>query len=217
MVAKATTQGAPEPRIVLSNIEWETYERLLADQADSSAPRFAYDRGALEIMSPLPEHERYNRTLAALVESVAEELGLDVENLGSTTFKREDLERGFEPDSCFYIQHEAAMRGKNALDLRVDPPPDLVIAIDITHPSLDKFPIYAALGVPEVWRYDGRRLELWALEDAHYVERAESNALPGVAIGAVLHLVERSKRIGRVAWLREVRAWARQLAQGQGA
>ncbi len=145
MVAKATTQGAPEPRIVLSNIEWETYERLLADQADSSAPRFAYDRGALEIMSPLPEHERYNRTIAALVESVAEELGLDGENLGSTTFKREDLERGFEPDSCFYIQHEAAVRGKSALDLRVDPPPDLVIAIDITHPSLDKFPIYAAL------------------------------------------------------------------------
>ncbi len=212
MVTTATTQGAPERRVVLSNIGWETYERLLADQADSSAPRFAYDRGVLEIVSPLPEHERYNRTIAALIESVAEEMGLDIENLGSTTFKREDLERGFEPDSCFYIQHEAAVRGKNALDLHTDPPPDLVIEIDITHPSLDKFPIYAALGAPEVWRYDGRRLELWALESAHYVARTESDALPGVTVDAVLHLLERSKGIGRVAWLGEVRAWARQLA-----
>ena len=214
MVATAATQGAPEPSIVLSNIGWGTYERLLADQADSSAPRFAYDRGALEIMSPLPEHERYNRTIAALVESVAEESGRDVENLGSTTFKREDLERGFEPDSCFYIQHEAAVRGKSALDLCVDPPPDLVIEIAITHPSLDKFPIYAALGVPEVWRYDGRRLELWVLEDDRYGDRTESDALPGVTVDAVLHLLERSKSIGHVAWLGEVRAWARQLAQG---
>ena len=207
----ATIRGAPEQRVLLSAIGWETYERLLADHEDSSAPRFAYDRGALEIMSPLPEHEKYNRALAALVEVVAEELGLDFENLGSTTFRREDLQRGFEPDSCFYIQHEPAIRGKSALDLHVDPPPDLVIEIGITHLSLDKLPIYAAIGVPEVWRYDGQRLEMRALDGGRYVDRSESQALPGVARDDVARLVEEGKATRRIAWLASVRAWARHL------
>src|SRR5947209_15786668 len=98
-----------EQMVVLRSVSWDTYERLLADHRDSSAPRFTYDRGALEIMSPLPEHEKYNRAIAALVEVVAEARGLDFENLGSTTFRRDDLQRGFEPDSCFYIQHELAI------------------------------------------------------------------------------------------------------------
>ncbi len=206
----ATTRNAAEQRVLLSAIGWETYERLLAEHQDSSAPRFTYDRGALEIMSPLPDHEKYNRAIASLVEVVAEERGLDFENLGSTTFRREDLRRGFEPDSCFYIQHEPAIRGKSVLDLRRDPPPDLVIEIDITHLSLDKLPIYAALGVPEVWRYDGRRLEMWALHGDRYVAGVESTALPGVARDDVARLIEESKATRRIAWLARVRAWARQ-------
>src|SRR5262249_51872696 len=98
----ASVLYVPDQRMILRNVSWETYERLLADHRDCSAPRFTYDRGTLEIMSPLPEHEESNRTLALLVEVVAEERELDIRNLGSTTFKREDLERGFEPDSCFY-------------------------------------------------------------------------------------------------------------------
>src|SRR5215212_9595441 len=96
-----TVKSPVEQRILLSNISWETYERLLADHLDSSVPHFTYDRGLLEIMSPNPEHEKINRTINLLVEIVAEEMGLDTENLGSTTFRREDLERGFEPDTCF--------------------------------------------------------------------------------------------------------------------
>jgi Uma2 family endonuclease len=145
-----TVKSPPEQRTILHNISWETYQRLLADHADSSAPRFAYDRGTLEIMSPLAEHEEPNRAIALLVEVVAEELGRDLRNLGSTTLKRADVRRGVEPDSCFYLQNEPRVRGKTDINLGLDPPPDLVVEIDITSPSLDKLPIYAELGVPEV-------------------------------------------------------------------
>ena len=100
-----TAKSSAEQRVVLHNVRWETYERLLAEQADSSAPRFTYDRGELEIMSPSPEHERVNRRLAQLVLALTEEMGVEAEDLGSTTFRRKDLERGFEPDSCFYIEN----------------------------------------------------------------------------------------------------------------
>ena len=101
-----TSKTPSEQRSVLHNISWETYERLLADHRDSSSPRFAYDRGELEIMGPNPEHERTNRRIAQLVLAVADEVGIAAEDLGSSTFRREELERGFQPDSCFYIQNE---------------------------------------------------------------------------------------------------------------
>ena len=176
----ATVKTPSEQRVVLHNIGWATYERLLADNENNSAPRFAYDRGELEIMSPSPEHEKFNRRIAQLVLAVAEELGIEAEDLGSTTFRREDLERGFEPDSCFYIQNEEEVRGKDRMDLAVDPPPDLVIEIDITSPSLNKLPIYAQMGVPEVWRYDGERMTILILEDSDYAETTESLVLAGV-------------------------------------
>src|SRR5437899_2960095 len=167
----ATVLQPPDQRVVLRKVSWETYEGLLAGQEDSSAPRFTYDRGTLEIMSPLPEHEEVNRALASLVENVAVEWRMSFRNLGSTTFKREDLGRGFEPDSCFYLQNAERMRGKARIDLTVDSPPDLVIEIDVTHSSLDKLPIYAALGVPEVWRSDGSGLAILVLEEGVYRER----------------------------------------------
>ena len=144
-----TAKSSAEQRVVLHNVRWETHERLLAEQADSSAPRFTYHRGELEIMSPSPEHERVNRRLAQLVLALTEEMGVEAKDLGSTTFRREDLERGFEPDSCFYIENEGLIYGKDRPDLSVDPPPDLVIEIDITSPSISKLPIYAQMGVPE--------------------------------------------------------------------
>jgi Uma2 family endonuclease len=151
----ATAKTPSEQRVVLHNIGWATYERLLADNENNSTPRFAYDRGELEIMSPSPEHEKFDRRIAQLVLAVAEELGIEAEDLGSATFRREDLESGFEPDSCFYIQNEEGVRGKDRIDPAVDPPPDLVIEIDIISPSFNKLPIYTQRGVPEVWRYDG--------------------------------------------------------------
>lgn len=204
-----TVRSLPEQKVLLRNISWETYEHLLADHQDNSAPRFTYDRGMLEIMSPLPEHEKINRRIAQLVLAVTEEMGIEAEDYGSTTFSREDLERGFEPDSCFYIQNEELVRGKDRIDLTVDPPPDLVIEIDITRPSINKFSIYSQLGIPEIWRYDGERLEILALENDGYVEVNESIALPSLTSATLSELVEQSKSMKRTAWLRKVRETVR--------
>ena len=127
-----TVKTPAEQRVVLHNVGWETYERLLADHESDSAPRFTYDRGELEIISPSPEHEKLNRRIAQLVMAFTEELEVEAEDFGSTTFRREDLERGFEPNSCFYIQNEERVRGKDRIDLTVDPPPDLVVALRST-------------------------------------------------------------------------------------
>ena len=208
-----TVKTPAEQRVVLHNIGWNTYERLLADHENNSAPRFTYDRGELEIMSPSPEHEAYNRSIALLVELLAAELGIDVYNLGSTTFRREDLERGFEPDSCFYIENEERVRGKARIDLAVDPPPDLVIEIDITSPSFSKLPIYAQIGVPEVWRYDGERLKILVLEGSEYAETAESTVVPPVTGNVLSSFMEKSTTTKRTVWLEAVREWARNDSQ----
>jgi Uma2 family endonuclease len=204
-----TVKSPAEQRVVLHNVGWETYERLLADHEGSSAPRFTYDRGELEIMSPSPEHEKLNRRIAQLVLALTEEMGIEAEDLGSTTFRREDLERGFEPDSCFYVQNEEKVRGKDRIDLTVDPPPDLVIEIDLTSPSINKLPIYAQLGVPEVWRYDGRKLAILVLRDAGYAEVNESVVLPSITGADLTDFVEKSKTTRRTVWLRTVREWVR--------
>lgn len=204
-----TAKRPAEQRVLLNNVSWETYEHLLADHLDSSAPRFAYDRGMLEIMSPNPEHEKINRRIAQLVLAIADEIDIEAEDLGSTTFTREDLERGFEPDSCFYIQNEERVRGKTKLDLTVDPPPDLVMEVDITSPSLNKFPIYAQLGVPEVWRYDGEKFLIFELEGSGYVECPESLALRSLTNDVLSRFAREILTLERKAWLRKVREWAR--------
>jgi len=150
-----------EQRTVLRNITWSTFESLLKDMGEHRASRLMYDRGTLEIMTPLYEHEKPNRVLAKFIDALGEELNIEVSSAGSTTLKRRDLERGSEPDSSFYIENERFVRGKKGIDLRNDPPPDLVIEIDITSSSLDSFEIYAALGVPEIWRYDGNILQFF--------------------------------------------------------
>lgn len=205
-----TVKAPAEQRVLLHDIGWETYEHLLADNESNSAPRLAYDRGELEIMSPSPEHEKFNRRIAQLVLAVAEEMGIEAEDFGSTTFRRRDLERGFEPDSCFYIQSEERIRGKNRIDLTVDPPPDLVIEIDLTNPSFNKLPVYAQMGVPEVWRYDGQRMTILVLEDSDYAETTESLALQPVTGSVLGDFVEKTKTTKRTDWLRTVRQWARE-------
>lgn len=209
----ATVLSPPEQRIILRNVSWETYEHLLADHTDSSSPRFTYDRGALEIMSPSSEHEELNRAIARMVEIIIEEMDIDARNLGSTTFRREDLERGFEPDSCFYIQNAELIGGKTKIDLNTDPPPDLIIEIDITSESINKLPIYAQLGVPEVWRYDGKRLIMLALNGDAYIECEQSRAFPYLPASVISTFIEESKSLKRAAWLRSIREWAQRNRQ----
>jgi Uma2 family endonuclease len=191
-------------RVLVRNVSWDTYERLLKDLENISSPRLAFDRGVLEIMSPHLEHESANRSLASIVEIALEELDLDFENAGSTTFKREAAKRGFEPDSCFYIQNVDRIRHKKKLDMEIDPPADLLIEVDLTRDSLDKSPLYAALRVPEVWRYEGT-LEIWMLRKNQYVRRQSSKAVPILNTSLVSELVEARRHLKRPAWLLETR------------
>lgn len=197
------------PRILLRGISWETYQRLLAEHEESSGIHFAYDQGALEIMVLSPKHEAIKHTLELLVEILAEEQEQDVCGLGSTTFQRADLARGFEPDACFYFAQAEWVRTKATLDLRVDPPSELVIEIDLTSPSLNKFPIFAALGIPEIWRYDGERIAIFTITDNHYREQAHSPTFPALTGAILTDLVETGQQMPRPQWLRRVRQWAK--------
>ena len=204
-----SVKSRAEQRVLLHNISWETYERLLDERGDSRVPRLAYDRGDLEIMSPSSEHESVAYFIALLVAVLTEEMGVNAYGVGSTTYRRGDIGRAFEPDASFYIRNEESIRGKPRIDLSVDPPPDLVAEVDITSPSLDKFPIYARLDVPEVWRYDGTRATIFLLEEGEYVEAGESVALPSLTSDVLALFVDESTSLGSTDWLRRVREWAR--------
>ena len=205
----ASAISSPEQLVILDRVTWETYERLITEHGERCGTRFTYDEGVLQIMVVSSRHERPNRTIATLVEVVAEELGVDIARLGSMTFKRKDLQKGFEPDSCFYIQHADAIDGKQEIDIAVDPPPDLSIEVDITSGSLNRFPIFAAVGIPEVWRFDGNRVAIFRLESGVYVEATNSLAFP-LLTGEILTLfLEESQKLKSTAWLRKVREWTR--------
>ena len=201
--------------VLLHNISWSTYESLLRDHPDAASPRFTYDRGDLLIMVTSPEHERINRTLNLLVELLAEEFEVESCAFGSTTYKRKDLKRGFEPDSCFYFKNEAQMRGKKRLNLAVDPPPELVVEIDISSPSLKKLPLFAAFGISEVWRFDGKNVEILILQSGEYFRAESSLALPKVTSEAISHFVHDIFKTGRLEWIKKVRAWAQQQKASQ--
>lgn len=205
----ATVLSPPEERTILHDVSWETYESLLADHLDRSAPRFTYDQGVLEIMSPSSEHEEISDLIKQMVYTLAGEMNLDIRGFGSTTFRREDIKRGFEPDACFYIQSVDRIKGVIKLDLATHPPPDLVVEIDITHPSLDKFPIYAQVGVPEVWRYDGQKLTILLLLGERYVEAEGSSSIPRVTGNIISRFLEERQSRTLPEWQDLLREWAR--------
>lgn len=209
MTAVAKPRETPaEGRVLLRGVSWGTYERLLAEHEESAGPRFTYDDGFLEIMTLSIEHEQPNRRLASLVELILIEWDIDFWEAGSNTFKRPDLAKGFEPDSCFYIRHTEAVRGKTRLELPGDPPPDLVIEIEVTEPLLPRLPIFAAVGVPEIWCCDDAALRVLLLDAGSYREAAASAALPGLSSELIADFLRLSREMKSPAWARHVREWA---------
>lgn len=210
---------APGPRrrrpgrsVVIPNVDWDTYEKLLAAFGDRRNPRLTYDRGELEIMVPSFEHDSDAAVLARLAETLTEELGLPVIAGGSVTVKWKKAHKGIEPDRCFWIANAARMAGVRQLDLKVHPPPDLGIEVDVTSSSLNRLRIYARLGVAEVWRLEGDDLRFHHLgAKARSVEMPTSRAFPGVTPADLMTFVVQA-RIARDhnAVVRACRAWVRQ-------
>lgn len=207
MLVKSTLA---EQRTVLHNVSWETFEALLRDTGEDRGSRFAYDCGTLEIMTPLFEHENPKILFDRLIATLAEEVGREIKSAGSTTLKRKLAKRGIEPDNYYYIQTEPSVRGRETLDLENDPPADLAVEIDITSSSVNKFNIYSALGVTELWRYDGKDLKFYQLLDGEYVECGFSIAFPIISVNEISRFIQQSKSIGEIALLKSFRAWVRE-------
>lgn len=167
-----------EQRVLLRSISWQTYETL-ADNPDRAGRLLTYDQGVLEIMSPSRAHESDKSMLGRMVEMYSLHHEIDISSSASTTFKRKDLERGFEADESYYIRNEPIVRDKRVIDLLLDPPPDLVIEIEMSRSAINKLALFASIGIPEVWRYDGTRLWLGRLSGGKYESISQSVELPG--------------------------------------
>lgn len=173
-------QLEPGQKITLQPVTWEGFEEVLAELGERRSSRLAYANGILEIMAPLPEHERSKVMLADLVKILLKVQKKAWEPLGSTTFKRQEMNAGIEPDDCFYIQNYQAVIGKDRIDLAVDPPPDLALETDLT--SKTELEAYEALGVPELWIYKGGKLRINVLREGKYIGSENSPIFPGVAV-----------------------------------
>ncbi|WP_448573767.1 Uma2 family endonuclease [Trichothermofontia sp.] len=204
----------PADRILLKNIRWQTYQDLVQDLEQEPGIRLTYDHGFLEIYMPLDPHETYKKQIGRLVEALTEELGIEIRSLGSRTWGQEALARGLEADQCYYIQNEATVRGKPVLDLSQDPPPDLAIEIDITSPSLNQLAIYAALGIPEVWIFDGTTLTIYCLSAENYEICPISPTFPQLPPAQVVYFLKLAETMGETTWIRTFRQWIREYLGG---
>jgi Uma2 family endonuclease len=199
-------------RVVLSGIRWDTYDALLNDRNNRHV-FLTYDRGRLEFTTPFFRRERYAVILAELVKALAKAAKVRIMSAGSTTLRQEHLKQGLEPDRSFYIRHIEAVLGKLDLDLNVDPPPDLAIEIDIASSALDRLGIYAALNVPEVWRFDGEHIEMLVRRDETGYDRAAASPIfPAFSIAEVVDLLNEVASLDDAAMERHVRAWVRENA-----
>ncbi|CAC5342865.1 MULTISPECIES: Uma2 family endonuclease [Planktothrix] len=203
----------PEQRTVLNQVSWQTFINLLDDLGDNRVIRLYYDQGVLEIMTPLGEHENNNRFIECLIGVIADELNLNLKRFGSLTLKREELLKGAEPDSCYYLENEPLVRHKQNINLESDPPPDLVLEIDITSSSLDKQTIYAAFEIPELWRYNGQKLEVFVLDKTtqSYQNSIQSLHFPWLPLEVIPQYIRQSLRDGETATLKSFRTWVRKL------
>ena len=199
----------PEERIVFHDEDWKFYDQVLR-AVNEKRIFVTYYRGTLEVMSPSYEHDGNGEILATLVRIVATELEVDHKGAGSVTLRRRRVQAGLEPDRCFYIRNVKTLRGKRAIDLDVDPPPDLAIEVEWSRRMGERTNVYEALRVPELWRYDGRALRVFRLgDDGRYVEVDHSIAFPSLPLDQVHRFVQMGWEMGELEWGRAVRRWVR--------
>ena len=198
----------PGQQMLLKDISWQQLENILEEMGEKTAARISYSYGWLEIMVPLPEHEKDKELIGDLVKVLLEILQIDFEPFGSTTLKNERSRQAVEPDTSFYIQNQAAVIGKNRIDLNIDPPPDLAIEIDIT--SRTRFDNYEILGVPELWRHTQQGLEILLLQEGKYIKSESSPNFPDIPIVELVNeYVQQCLTIGRSQAMRNFRDWVK--------
>ena len=196
----------PGQQLLVEDVNWQQFESILAELGERRASRLSYSNGRLEIMVPLPEHEKAKEFIGDMVKILLEARQIAFESLGSTTLKNERMSQAVEPDTCFYIQNQAAVIGKNRLDMSVDPPPDLAIEIDLT--SRTQLDNYQILGVPELWRYARRGLQINVLQAEQYIESDVSPTFPNIPIVELVNqYTQQSQVAGRTSAIQAFKNW----------
>ncbi|MGV0026905.1 Uma2 family endonuclease [Phormidesmis priestleyi] len=202
----------PGQRIQLQAVSWNEFEAILDELGDKRSCRIAYSDGVLEIRLPLPEHEVDKELIGDMVKILLEELNINNECFGSTTFKRQSIAKGIEPDQCFYIENYAVMIGKRRLNLTIDPPPDLAIEVDVT--SKTGLDAYQSLGVPELWRFEDGKLRISLLQNGQYQDANSSPHFPNFPmIDGISRFLDRAQTQGRSQTLKAFRQWVREFAE----
>lgn len=199
--------------LFVEGVSWDNYEQLLSDLGDSSRVRVFFDNGRMEIMAPAKAHEIPKSIIHSLVICLRDEMDIDIESIGSTTLRRVFLEKGAEPDDAFYVGNVEAALSDEELDLDKDPPPDIVVEVDRTSGSLDKFSIYAGLGVPEIWRVRNNIIKFYTLNENQYVESQTSLAFPFLTTETLEHYAALSQEQGSRRGSKAFREWLKNSAR----
>lgn len=199
----------PGGKLTMYDVRWDEYQEFLDQLGDSPRVRAGYDNGRLEIVTPSFKHEKYKGLVHDFILVLSDELDRETVSYGSATLKIERKKKGAEADDCFYIQHFSVIANKDSIDLRTDPPPDLVVEIDDTRDSATKLAIYAELGIPEVWCYDGDNVAFWRLMEHGYESASLSQAFPFVGPEHLANFISNCRTTGQKAARRLLRDWVR--------
>jgi Uma2 family endonuclease len=199
----------PGQQLLLEDVSWQQFENILTELGEHRAARVSYSHGYLEIMVPLPEHEKAKEIIGDTIKILLDRLNINYDSLGSTTLKSERMTQGVEPDACFYIQNQELVLGKDRLDMNIDPPPDLAVEIDLT--SRTPLENYRLLGVPELWRYGKQGLQIEVLQDGKYIRSDSSPTFPNLPIVDLINrYVQQSQTVGSSQAIRAFKQWVRE-------
>lgn len=202
----------PGSATIVSGLTWKTYEALLQDLGDDRPTRIAYNQGVLEIRMPGEPDEIVNRLLAKIITMLAMELGIEANDFGSTTLNRETIDRGIEPDSCFYIQNAEPGQGMET-KASESLAPDLALEVDISSSSASKMSIYLAMEVPEIWLYRRHKLSIQLLQNGQYTDAVNSRAFPMVSVDKLNQWIELRKTETDLTVLRQVQKFGREYVR----
>jgi Uma2 family endonuclease len=201
----------PASAVTFHDVSWEEYEQFIDELGEARGLRVSYNDGTLEIMTVSSAHESYATFINRLISHLSFRLRMNIRFFGSATMRTRKKKKGSEPDACFYVQSAPVIGNRIQIDFAVDPPPDIVVEVDVHHDSRDKFSIYAALGVPEIWRYDGQELTIHHLQEDQYVEVERSLALPMLSGGALTDFLARLPKDGESQTLVAFDEWLQSL------